>query len=273
MRPLLEINRMLLKSEKVFLEAYRDRIIDPIKKAMQEDFEDIFRIQGYHFLREFSLYQSEFKESFTTDDVSRIWGTVKLKTQTKMTDKMLKNTGAAMAAGYNTLAKSVGWGIDLSFNLKNPRAVDYLRTNAAAKVTAINETTRKEIARIVTKGVDEGTSYATMARDIKNKFTEFSVRKPQLHIRNRAELVSVTETANAYGAGNFALVEDLQDKGLVMIKAWATVGDDRVSEECQENEDEGWIPVNDQFPSGDDHEPGHPACRCTVLYDTQVGGF
>jgi uncharacterized protein with gpF-like domain len=265
-----EIHKSLLRSERILMEAAKDRVLKPIETAMTSDFEEIFRLQGYHFLREFSKYQTEFAESFTNDDAVKIWGKVAIATQGKMTDKMVKGTSAAMAAGYNTLGKAVGWGVDLSFSLENPRAVQYLTKNAAAKVTAINETTRKEIARIVTKGVEEGTSYAKMAREIKGKFDEFSVKKPQLHIRNRAELVSVTETANAYGEGNYILAQDLADKGLVMIKAWQTVGDDRVTDECLDNEAAGWIPQAELFPSGDEHEPRFPGCRCTVLYDTQV---
>ena len=109
-----------------------------------------------------------------------------------------------------------------------------------------------------------------MAKEIRDKFSEFSVPKPQLHIKDRAELVSVTETANAYGEGNMAFAQDLQSKGLTMVKAWQTVGDDRVSDGCQENQDAGWIGVDEMFPSGDDHEPRFPGCRCACLYDTRV---
>ncbi len=267
---ILELNKSLLRSERMLMEAAKDRILKPIQAVMTADFEEIFRLQGYHFLREFTKYQTEFAESFTNDDATRIWGKVAIGTQGKMTDKIVNGTAKAMGAGYNTLSQAVGWGVSLSFNLKNPRAVQYLTKNAALKVTAINDVTRKEIARIVTKGVEEGASYAKMARDIKGKFDEFSVKKPQLHIRNRAELVSVTETANAYGEGNYIFAQDLADKGLVMIKAWQTVGDDRVSDECADNEAAGWIPQAELFPSGDEHEPRFPGCRCSVLYDTQV---
>ncbi len=49
-------------------------------------------------------------------------------------------------------------------------------------------------------------------------------------------------------------------------KFWITVGDDRVSELCMANEDEGPIEIEEPFPSGDMHPPGHPNCRCTVGY-------
>lgn len=266
-----KIYKSLLLLEARLLMSARDTDLRQIRKEMQAEMEDLFRLQGYHFLREFAAYKSEFiQESFTDADVGRIWGKVALKTQGKLINIITKATAKSLEKGYNRLAKAVGWGVELSFNLKNPRAVEFLRNNAALKVTNINETTRKEIARIVTKGTEEGLSYQKMAQEIKNKFAEFSEPKPQLHIRNRAELVAVTETANAYETGNQIFVQDLQDRGLRVIKAWSTVGDDRVSEGCEENENEGWINNDDVFPSGDMHPPRFPGCRCTCLYDTIV---
>jgi len=268
---LKEISKPLLRLESVLIESTRDRELGDIRKEMQAEMEELFRLQGYLFLQKFAGYKSEFlQESFTDADVERLWGAVEIQTQGKFVKIMTKGTTKAVEKGYNRLAKAVGWGIDLSFNLKNPRAVEFLKNNAALKVTAINETTRKEIARIVTDGTEKGLSYQKMAREIKNKFAEFSERKPQLHIANRAELVAVTETANAYETGNQIFVQDLQDRGLRVIKSWLTVGDDRVSDGCQENEDEGWINENDVFPSGDAHPPRFPGCRCTCLYDTKV---
>ncbi len=248
----------------------KERALADVRKEMAGGMRGLFREQSRLYLKEFAEWQSEFKESFNLDDSDRIFGKVKLATLSKATAVILTGTGKSMEKGYNRLAKAVGWGIDLSFKLDNPRAVDYLRRNAAAKVTAINDTTRKAIAKIVTKGTEEGTSYTKMAREIRSKFHEFSVPKPQLHIKDRAELVSVTETANAYGEGNMVFAQDLQSKGLTMEKSWLTVGDDRVSEGCQENQDAGWIGVDDMFPSGDEHEPRFPGCRCSTLYQTRV---
>jgi len=50
----------------------------------------------------------------------------------------------------------------------------------------------------------------------------------------------------------------------VEYKAWLTVGDANVCEDCQTNEDEGPIPIDQEFPSGDDAPPQHPDCRCNV---------
>ena len=162
----------------------------------------------------------------------------------------------------NVKADKSGW-----VSLPNFRAQEYAKKHAAEAVTQINDTTRKEIARIVSDGVKSGASYNDIAKAIKNKFEEFAVPMPQKHVSNRAVLVAVTELANAYCEGNAQVGNYLQDNGVKMMKAWQTLEDDRVSDGCKENERVGWIPINKEFPSGHMHPPRFPGCRCDFLQD------
>lgn len=162
----------------------------------------------------------------------------------------------------NVKADKSGW-----VSLPNLRAQEYAKKHAAEAVTQINDTTRKEIARIVSDGVKSGASYNDIAKEIKNKFKEFAVPMPQKHVSNRAVLVAVTELANAYCEGNAQVGNYLQDNGVKMMKAWQTLEDDRVSDGCKENERVGWIPINKEFPSGHMHPPRFPGCRCDFLQD------
>lgn len=162
----------------------------------------------------------------------------------------------------NVKADKYGW-----VSLPNFRAQEYAKKHAAEAVTQINDTTRKEIARIVSDGVKSGESYNDIAKEIKNKFEEFAVPMPQKHVSNRAVLVAVTELANAYCEGNAQVGNYLQDNGVKMMKAWQTLEDDRVSDGCKENERVGWIPINKEFPSGHMHPPRFPGCRCDFLQD------
>lgn len=163
---------------------------------------------------------------------------------------------------HNVKADKSGW-----VSLPNLRAQEYAKKHAAEAVTQINDTTRKEIARIVSDGVKSGSSYNNIAKAIKDKFEEFAVPMPQKHIPNRAVLVAVTELANAYCEGNAQVGNYLQDNGVKMMKAWQTLEDDRVSDGCRENESVGWIPINKEFPSGHMHPPRFPGCRCDFLQD------
>lgn len=63
-----------------------------------------------------------------------------------------------------------------------------------------------------------------------------------------------------------AAVKDMASLGLAMEKSWLTVGDNRVSDGCAENEGAGWIPLDEPFPSGDQAPLRFPGCRCTALY-------
>lgn len=162
----------------------------------------------------------------------------------------------------NVKADKSGW-----VSLPNLRAQEYAKKHAAEAVTQINDTTRKEIARIVSDGVKSGASYNDIAKEIKNKFEEFAVPMPKKHVSNRAVLVAVTELANAYCEGNAQIGNYLQDNGVKMMKAWQTLEDDRVSDGCKENERVGWIPINKEFPSGHMHPPRFPGCRCDFLQD------
>lgn len=162
----------------------------------------------------------------------------------------------------NVKVDKSGW-----VSLPNLRAQEYAKKHAAEAVTQINDTTRKEIARIVSDGVKSGSSYNDIAKAIKNKFEEFAVPMPQKHVSNRAVLVAVTELANAYCEGNAQVGNYLQDNGVKMMKAWQTLEDDRVSDGCRENERVGWIPINKEFPSGHMHPPRFPGCRCDFLQD------
>ena len=155
---------------------------------------------------------------------------------------------------------------DISFNLANPRAVAFLEQYGAERVTMINETTRDEIRRMVTRGVEQGLSYDQVAKDITARFREFAVGKPQLHIESRAHLVAVTEAANGYEEGSRSVVGELEAAGIPMEHKWLTVGDERVSDGCRDNQAAGWIANASEFPSGHERPPRFPGCRCTALY-------
>ncbi len=159
-----------------------------------------------------------------------------------------------------------------SFTLDNPAAVGYSEQYAADLVTRINDATRDGINRLVTEAIGDGWSYQQLADSIRETYRGFSEPRPQQHIRDRAELVATTEVGNAYEAGNAGAVQQLQAAGLVMEKSWLTIGDDRVSEDCQSNADAGWIPIDEPFPSGADRPLQHPGCRCTALYRRKPQG-
>lgn len=209
------------------------------------------------------------REAITEDDWLRIWDQVTDDTYDRFIGVVQNMMQQGLSIGAAVQIANVA--TDYAFDLSNPRAVAYIEEFGALRVTQINETTRDEIHDIVTQGTREGWSYDRVARAINQRFREFRVGKPQEHIKSRGHLVAVTELGNAYEAGNQVVVQDLSDGGLDMEKKWLTVGDDRVSDGCRENESEGWIPVEQAFLSGHDRPLRFPGCRCTALYRRAQG--
>jgi len=243
----------------------RDRALKPIETKLARQMAKAFRAHRAVFMREFErVGPGILGEASAPHPIEGALETAYQATLADFLGPIEEAAGAAIAAAAKH--RVAEFGIDYAFDLKNPRAVRAIRDRAAAAVTEIDATTRDEIARIITQGMEEGYNYQKVARQIVAKYEEFGLGKPQAHIRNRAELIAVTEAAEAYETGNRLVIDEMTAVGLVMEMSWSTVGDARVSEGCIANAAVGWIPVDQLFPSGHQHPPRFPGCRCATLY-------
>ncbi len=150
-------------------------------------------------------------------------------------------------------------------------AVDYARERAAELVGmrydadgnlidnpdaqfAIDDTTRDDIRAAVAQALEDGVPASDLADTIADlgAFSE-----------DRAMTIARTELIKA---NNKAHMATFKESGVVQYKEWSTANDDDVDEEvCAPNEDEGPIPIDDDFQSGDSEPPGHPNCRCVLI--------
>jgi len=160
----------------------------------------------------------------------------------------------------------------ISFDLSSPAAMAHIKAHGAEMVKAIDDTTREEMLGVLERMAAKGESPQAIAREIVSRWKGFAIKKPQLHIRNRAHLVAVTELGNGYEQGRLLAAREMEDEGLPMMKSWLTVGDDRVSEGCQDNANDGWIDLGKKFSSGHDSPLRFPGCRCTALYRRKSKG-
>ncbi len=268
-RPLLALMEASEKATIRLIKAQRDATLAPIEKEIERGMATAFRVQGKAVLAAFEVLKGDFpaprieearspeKLAYDVWDVTdeeakaRIVGVIKRGHQKAFTAAITGNQ-ARFQAGF-------------SFGLDDPRAVQFLENWGAKMVSAVNDETERILKHIVTRGVEAGDSYDRVAKTIKGRFKEFAIGKPQHHIQSRAHLGAVTESANAYGQGNYYYAREIEREGIHLEKKWDTSKDDLVSDGCQENEDAGWIPIGDQFPSGDDCEPRFPGCRCAVI--------
>ncbi len=255
---------VLLPSIKRFLrEARRARktaTLTPAEQKLRRSMARAFRAQGAAFLRRWHPVR---EADPAPDDASvpadvRGWeaalADAQEETYSDFVGPLAEDIAAALASGA---AQALGeMSLDVAFDLSNPRAVAYLRNNAADLVTGINSTTRDQLRTVIADGVERGASYGEIAREISGRFDDFASA--------RAELIATTEMGNAYAEGNMIIGRDLRDAGLTMEKSWLTAGDDRVDPVCDQNEGDGWIPIDESFSSGDDRPTAHSGCRCDV---------
>lgn len=255
-----------------------ERLIRPLEIAMRKAFREqgsllarklrqvkrYFTEGGDPFKQHDAWLNMQFSEALPPSELNKIWAEVTLETAKLFSLPI--DAAVAKALEYGGIAMIGELGMNMKWDLKNPRAVQYLKDYGAAQVTNINETTRNYLQTLITQATEEGWSYKRTAEAIIARFEEFAVGKPQAHIDSRAHLIAVTETGNAYEEGNRIIAKDLQDAGIEMEKYWDTVGDDKVSEGCIQNEATGWIKIDQEFPSGHQRPLRFPGCRCECRY-------
>lgn len=246
--------------------AQRRRTLQPLERRLQGSMARAFRSQGTAFLRRLVGLRSRYQpiqEAAAESEWGPLFEQAEVDTLSLFTEPFTPIAEAALLAGVRAVVADLG--VELSFDLANPRAVAYLRDHAATRVTGINEETRRQLRTILTRSVDEGWSYQRTAREISAKYRSFAVGSPLKHIRSRAELIAVTEVGDAYEAGQMAAAQEMQQDGLRMQKAWRDVGDSRVDPKCRANTGAGWIDLHSAFPSGAQRPLDHPGCRCVLL--------
>jgi HK97 family phage portal protein len=143
--------------------------------------------------------------------------------------------------------------VNIDFDLENPRTQDWLSDNALKHATSIADTIKDALALRILEGVEQGSSIDDIANSISGFFDKGADW--------RALRIARTEVMAGYSEGS---LEGYKQSGVVKGKKWLTAGDGKVEEECQMNEDQGVIGLNDTFASGDAAPPVHPNCRCVL---------
>lgn len=140
-------------------------------------------------------------------------------------------------------------GVDLAFDVSNPRVQDTLE-QLATRVTGVVETTKEQIRALVAQAAAEGWAPDELAAAIREAGVTDSA--------TRSRLIAVTETATAYSQGSLLAYAD---SGVVDRKQWL-LG----PEPCAV-----CAPLGDQvvgldalFAGAFAAPPAHPRCTCAV---------
>lgn len=250
----LTIARMLIE---VAARTTVSRKTTKLKQQLENKLKRLFAQQGVAYLRKFAAHQHHFKEALTDIEIDQLFDVT--ATSVRMVQAIESAVEAGLELGADDLATQLdAVAFDVIFNLKNPRAVEYLKNYGVDRVSQLDTFSKDTLKNILTKGIDAGQSYGKLTTQIKKQFGDWSTK--------RAKLVAVTEMGNAYQRGNLIVGLDLADAGLQMEKSWLTRGDDLVDPHCKANQDDGWIDVTKAHSSGAMTPLDHPRCRCVELY-------
>ena len=134
--------------------------------------------------------------------------------------------------------------------LTGKKAAEWAAEKSSALVTGIDATTRERLASVVATGIENQLGIPGTARLIRAEVDDMSVK--------RSLMIAATEVNDAF---TFAALTKMSAQGIEYKRLILSPGACPI---CEENADEGPIPVDDDFASGDDGPPFHPLCRCAV---------
>lgn len=139
------------------------------------------------------------------------------------------------------------------FDIKNKRAVEWISDHGLELCKTIVTTLRGEIREILATATEDGWGAFKLKEELEQWFDDSTDWK--------AEMIARSELTNAYNVGS---LESYRQSNVVPQKEWVTSGFDQC-ETCKGNEQQGPIPLDSKFESGDSQPGAHPNCRCCLV--------
>lgn len=156
---------------------------------------------------------------------------------------------------------------DVEFNINNDillaREVDRRDLQLSDKDWSIAWTTKKDVAKVLQEGIREWQSWKEISKKIETMWT---------FAPSRAKLIATQETWKAFGFWNHEPMLEAQDQWATVTKAWETVHDAQVREDHMQNQEDGWIELDDPHSgTWDQYAPSQSSfnCRCTEKYNIE----
>ena len=155
---------------------------------------------------------------------------------------------AALEGGYEGLAEELGSDSAIAEDVVQTYLADHSLTNLTG---GLDETTVERLRNALADAYESGGDYEALVKAVQDEYAGFN--------DVRAGMIAQTEMNAAYNAGRKQLGLDMGFNE----KAWDPDGT-ACPEICIPNVIAGWIPIEDDFESGDDAPPGHPNCDCSL---------
>lgn len=130
------------------------------------------------------------------------------------------------------------------------QAASYATEQVDAAIAGLDETTMQSVADAVSTGITQRLGVPGTAKLIQDVVDGMSSW--------RSEMIASTQMNDAMSQAYLAKLK----RNAVDLKQW--ILGPNPCEICVENADASPIPVDEDFPSGDDAPPAHPNCVCAV---------
>jgi SPP1 gp7 family putative phage head morphogenesis protein len=129
--------------------------------------------------------------------------------------------------------------------------LDHLLADFEVRLSGIAGTRTGDIAAVLADGLERGATADEIAMALRGILDD-----PKW-----AKRLANTEMTRALSA---ATLDVYRETGTT-TKGWINANDEDVCKICNGNTDAGFIPLDEPFPSGVPHPPGHPWCRCALI--------
>lgn len=208
-------------------------------------------------------------KAINPDDIKKLLAAVALE---RLTEQMLPAYRDIVAAFGQDILDTVG--MEIRFDLLDPRVAHFLDSEAGQYIQGINGTTVKALRAQLVEGVEAGESIPRLADRVSAVFADAKDR--------RAVTIARTEVVRASNFGGWAGMK----QGGIEEKEWLATRDDRVRDSHLEAD--GQIqPIDRPFTLGSGAQAMYPGdtgepeedinCRCTTapvlnsrsMYDTE----
>lgn len=258
------IDSLLIEVSQVqYLKEYEKRENDLIK-AFLPSVERYFTKQRIELLKLFNKQIRPLLEATVRSEWLPLWDEVVETTKTIISEPLEDAGETIYKEEYRSLLDFLGFDgtTPISFDIINRRAINFF--NPDKLISQISDTTQGQIRNLVNEAVEQGLSYTQLSKNITNLFDEFNTKK-DVNGRTRADRIAINEIRERNSAASEIVADELTKKGFDVEKRWLTRGDSKVRPSHNENEEQGYIPENKKFSSGDDRPPTDPNCRCVNI--------
>ena len=230
----------------------RTSIIQPQLKAR--------KLWNVYMMKQEKLYIKEVEFLYNINDWQTIIKSLQEDLET-LQEWMIIDWSNEIWSAYLIGAEIIANSLDMTawFWIGATESIQYWEKYSAMQVKWVDLTTKNDINKIITQGLEDWMDYKQVSRAIQEKFADWS--------KWRTELIASQEIWQAYESWKFAQIQEAKKTMVQQIeKRYITQWDSKVSDICLWNEAQWWIKESQMFSSGVATPLAHIGCRCYCKY-------